>query len=1073
MNLPRLLPLLLITLLLGSIIPFPTSQISEGRISDSTRIESSPISISGNSDLLVKKGVYGWSGNGTASDPVIIRDLEIDAEGGDHCLKMENISFHFVIENCTLEGATYMPPIGFPGHGTGLDITECSNGTVTSSRVRSNIIGISLDWCKDLRMTRNWVFNNMIDGIWIGRSFDITLDNSSIHHHSEGNGITAYDSPSVNIWDNRIWECYYAMSIGYCPNASVIGNEVYGDLMQTGLYIYASLNSSLLLNDISEADDTLLYLDFMGGTTVKGNYLHHGGEPARFIMFPNGKVKGNFIYANSDPLTIEYISSPSECDGLEIYENTFSMNNGADFLFNREHIQASDIGMSVKYYNLISGKGNHWTDWTSPDVDEDGVVDEEYEIKDGQNSDPYPLVSSPVSLADSPTSVEARVRDSDIRVSWGAVEPDYDLEILSYMVERKVKSTTVDYTSLISTPTAYYTERDAISGYTYSYSITAMTEAGLGDQSDEVSVTFDDSAPRIRMIEPTRDSAYNTSDLVFRWEVIEEETDVISTLISMDDDMAVEIGTNTSFPVQVQIPGYHTFEVMITNSVGLTDTVITQFLYDPDSPSLSLLDPERTYTYQDSTIIHWTMADQTTEIESVWIRIDGSAWKEITIDDQYTLPLESEGLTILEIMVKDSAGNTAAAIKEVIVDRQAPDAVIISPSDNGYLNSSSFIVEADYSDQGSGVSLVEIRLDSGMSMEPDENGQVAFSGIPEGRHQISLHVVDLAGNVKVERIDIAVDISEPYVVQYIPTGDQVSVDETIWITLSESVLEDTVRIWIEGVEGDMTFSGSQISFSPTDPLDHATDYTVILEGSDEAGNPIRDHSWTFTTTDVGFVRGMVLDQDGSPLINQIVNMQGLVIVKTDSKGIFNISYSMGSYELNITGTGYHLFNTSFDIEPGRTTDLGTIVLDEEAGDQGENDDPLMLTIAATVMVFVLLVFLIILFFYRRYQDKHTISEEDREQMLDILRHFDLSTKIDQVDAYETLGVGRNASSKEIRKAYRKLAARYHPDRMMHDDDYDEEEAHQKMGEINAAKNILLDEEKRDLQDRILRITGRY
>jgi len=45
--------------------------------------------------------------------------------------------------------------------------------------------------------------------------------------------------------------------------------------------------------------------------------------------------------------------------------------------------------------------------------------------------------------------------------------------------------------------------------------------------------------------------------------------------------------------------------------------------------------------------------------------------------------------------------------------------------------------------------------------------------------------------------------------------------------------------------------------------------------------------------------------------------------------------------------------------------------------------------------------------------------------------------------------------------------------MMHAEDFDEDLAHLKMKEINAAKSILMDEEKRDLQDRILKVTGRY
>jgi molecular chaperone DnaJ len=63
------------------------------------------------------------------------------------------------------------------------------------------------------------------------------------------------------------------------------------------------------------------------------------------------------------------------------------------------------------------------------------------------------------------------------------------------------------------------------------------------------------------------------------------------------------------------------------------------------------------------------------------------------------------------------------------------------------------------------------------------------------------------------------------------------------------------------------------------------------------------------------------------------------------------------------------------------------------------------------------------------------------------------------DYYEVLGVQRGASSDDIKKAYRKLAMQYHPDRNK------EAGATAKFKEINEAYEILSDEEKRSLYDR--------
>jgi curved DNA-binding protein len=64
------------------------------------------------------------------------------------------------------------------------------------------------------------------------------------------------------------------------------------------------------------------------------------------------------------------------------------------------------------------------------------------------------------------------------------------------------------------------------------------------------------------------------------------------------------------------------------------------------------------------------------------------------------------------------------------------------------------------------------------------------------------------------------------------------------------------------------------------------------------------------------------------------------------------------------------------------------------------------------------------------------------------------------DHYQTLGVPRTASADDIRKAYRELARKYHPD--LHPDD---EAAQQKFKQVQSAFDVLNDPSKREMYDR--------
>jgi molecular chaperone DnaJ len=69
--------------------------------------------------------------------------------------------------------------------------------------------------------------------------------------------------------------------------------------------------------------------------------------------------------------------------------------------------------------------------------------------------------------------------------------------------------------------------------------------------------------------------------------------------------------------------------------------------------------------------------------------------------------------------------------------------------------------------------------------------------------------------------------------------------------------------------------------------------------------------------------------------------------------------------------------------------------------------------------------------------------------------------------YETLGVAKNASADEIKKAYRKLARQYHPDKNQGD-----KAAEERFKEVQNAYDLLSDSEKREAYDRFGSANGR-
>src|ERR1700681_4178691 len=73
----------------------------------------------------------------------------------------------------------------------------------------------------------------------------------------------------------------------------------------------------------------------------------------------------------------------------------------------------------------------------------------------------------------------------------------------------------------------------------------------------------------------------------------------------------------------------------------------------------------------------------------------------------------------------------------------------------------------------------------------------------------------------------------------------------------------------------------------------------------------------------------------------------------------------------------------------------------------------------------------------------------------------MATTTSKKDYYETLGVKKSASAEDIRKAFRKLARKYHPDVNPGD-----KSAEEKFKSLSEANEVLSDPKKRKIYDQV-------
>jgi parallel beta-helix repeat protein len=379
---------------------------TSGTTSGSTMTSSPVIHIDSNAQLASLISSKGWSGSGTSSNPYVIENLEINAIGSGNAIYIGNTTAYVNIRGCSLFNAELKSSPYQAGWA--LTLYNVSNALVENNYCNDSIYGIYLHSSISNTILNNTCNGNSQSGINLFYSNNNTISNNSCT--DTVHGIYLANSNNNTLWNDRckgILRCGIMLSassnnmisnftssvtgnnglhLDSSSNNNTVTNNTFNGNANSGLLISASSNHNTVThNNCSANNNNGIFLSGSIGNIISDNICLANANYGINLFNSNGNLVSNNTCNNSVHQGIDLFSSNDN----RLYGNRLTNNNGASSTYNSSHIQASDSG--VNQWNT-SSYGNYWSDWTTPDANNDGIVDSPYAITGGSNVDSYPLV---------------------------------------------------------------------------------------------------------------------------------------------------------------------------------------------------------------------------------------------------------------------------------------------------------------------------------------------------------------------------------------------------------------------------------------------------------------------------------------------------------------------------------------------------------------------------------------------------------------------------------------------------------------------------------------------------------
>ncbi len=371
-----------------------TTELDRVKTFTESYVHHDQIWIQSNEEFDSQATAEGWDGDGSEEHPYVITGYLFDCESQP--IRIWDTTVHWIVIDNVIDG------VG-SNIQCGTWIENATNGAIVNNEFVNRHAGMAITGYVELNITGNHVHDCWGSGIEVLGILNQSFIQDNVIENVGGAGIYSSMTRGSIVKDNTVSSCAsIGISLASVVTDCIVTGNVVFDCAETGLIVSYGGNTVITGNTISFVEDQGIYMNTPDNCIISENTIGDViGYGIRINGGDSGEINENIVEnCTSEGLRIEstntsvHWNSFSNVSGYAV--NLLSDSNLVSlkyntFIDNGGTCQVCDDGTA----NIISE--NYYNDWSSPDADADGYVDEPYQL-DGAagNQDDLPLANAGV-----------------------------------------------------------------------------------------------------------------------------------------------------------------------------------------------------------------------------------------------------------------------------------------------------------------------------------------------------------------------------------------------------------------------------------------------------------------------------------------------------------------------------------------------------------------------------------------------------------------------------------------------------------------------------------------------------